>query len=84
MSLLPVLSGTSDEHRSEAVSVFRNFSLIRTASHKCVDHGGAGVELYDLENDPEELHNIADGEMALVRQLRSRMAKHLAAQKGHR
>lgn len=43
------------------------------------DGGKAGVELYDYETDPEELHNLAqDGKYASVR---SRLSEHLQAVK---
>ena len=34
--------------------------MIRTKKHKFVYHPTDIDELYDLENDPHELHNIAD------------------------
>jgi hypothetical protein len=44
------------------------------------------VELYNLINDPEELHNLADEEPEVVAFLRARMEAHIAkreAEVGH-
>ena len=51
----------------------QNFSCIRTQTHKLIDSSDGFVELYNLEDDPDELHNIADTEQALVEELRSLM-----------
>jgi choline-sulfatase len=78
LSLDPVLSGSADAHRSEGVSVIRNFQCIRTASHKLVVSANDTDELYDLETDPDELRNIAAEERAIVRDLRGRLTDRLA------
>jgi arylsulfatase A-like enzyme len=79
-----VSRGEGDEHRDEAISVIRRFRLIRTRTHKFIDHYNAGVELYDLANDPAELHNIADDNPDLVAELRRRLLDRTIEQKWRR
>jgi iduronate 2-sulfatase len=45
------------------------------------DEGRGGVQLYDYETDPEELHNLADKPMQAERiaRMKSRLAAHLKA-----
>jgi len=69
----PILRGTADEHRTETVSAIRGFRLIRTHRHKLVQNYNADCELYDLAEDPDELHNIAPDNPDLVRSLGQRM-----------
>ena len=83
-SFAPILRGQNDEHRAEAVSIIRGFSLIRTRTHKFVDHHNAGTELYDLANDPDELHNIVADNPSLIRELRGRLNDHIAVQQWRR
>ena len=72
-SLCPVLRGETDHHRTEAISGLKNFRIIRTKTHKYVDHHNDIPELYDLVNDPQELHNIAGENPKLVNELSTRM-----------
>lgn len=71
-----VLTGDRSTHREEAASALREFRLVRTADHKLVVHHTGETELYDLENDPEELENVAadwpDAVNALRRRLQQR------------
>ena len=79
-SLGPVLRGDAAEHRTEAVSAIRQFRLIRTRRHKLIQHYNAEHELYDLEEDPDELRNIAGENPGLVRTLRARMVERYTEQ----
>ena len=72
-SIAPVLRDETVTHRTETVSRLANFSCIRTQTHKLIDSRDGFVELYNLEDDPDELHNIADTEQTLVEELRSLM-----------
>ncbi len=72
-SLVPLLQGEHQEHRAEAVSCIRNFRCIRTARYKLIDNHGGPDELYDLEEDPCELNNVAAAHPRIVRDLRARM-----------
>ena len=72
-SFSPVLRGEAAQHRTETVSVIRNFRCIRTERHKLIQNYNDVVELYDLEDDPHELRNIAREQPDLVRSLIERM-----------
>ena len=41
------------------MSAIRNFRCVRTATHKLIDNYSDVRELYNLEEDPDELKNIA-------------------------
>lgn len=74
-SLLPVLRGSADAPRRDAVVSEGDFSfsaarhalglapheargiMIRTATHKYVDFGKSGSQLFDLDDDPMELND---------------------------
>ena len=72
-SIVPLLRGETQTHRAETVSRLQNFTCIRTQTHKLIESRDGFVELYNLEDDPHELNNIADKEQALVKELRSLM-----------
>ena len=72
-SFRPVLDGETEEHRTETISAYRTFRLIRTNTHKYVEHFSDKEELYDLENDPDEQNNIAESNPDLVQTLSARM-----------
>ena len=74
-SVAPLLRGETAEHRTETVSAIRNFRCIRTRTHKLIQSYNDRVELYDLERDPDELHNIADEAPDLVRALSARLTR---------
>jgi choline-sulfatase len=74
-SFAPVLRQQGAEHRLEAVTMLRNFRAVRTATHKLIENVGDVAELYCLTDDPHELHNVADAQPELVRELRGRLAQ---------
>ena len=81
-SIAPVLRGETEIHRSETVSALRNFRCIRTATHKLIENYSDVTELYDLENDPSELHNIASSERKIVRTLSGRLGRRFRSELG--
>ena len=81
-SIAPVLRGESQTHRTETVSALRNFRCIRTATHKLIENYSDVTELYDLENDPCELHNIAESERQIARTLSGHLAKRFRSELG--
>ena len=72
-SIGPVVRGETETHRSETVSRLGNFTCIRTQTYKLIESSDGFVELYNLVEDPDELHNIADSKKKLVEELRSLM-----------
>ncbi len=81
-SIVPVLHGKTETHRTEAVSALRNFRCIRTTTHKLIENYNDVTELYDLENDPSELHNIATSEQEIVRVLSGRLGRRFRSELG--
>jgi len=72
-SFVPILRGEVTTHRTETVSCIRNFRLIRTERYKLVQNYNDITELYDLEEDPHELNNIAGERPDLVQKLSARL-----------
>jgi choline-sulfatase len=80
-SLVPVLRSERDEHRTETVSAIRNFRCLRTRQVKYVQSLNDRDELYDLEDDPNELVNLADAQPERCRALSQRLqARYLEGQ----
>lgn len=73
-SFAAILRGERLTHRTDAVSAIRNFRLIRTNTHKLIQHYNDATELFDLQEDPEELRNVASRYPGVVRELSRRMA----------
>ncbi|MFP4105752.1 MAG: sulfatase [Phycisphaerae bacterium] len=69
----PVVRGEQDAHRDDAVSALRNCRCLRTERYKLIDNYQQGLELYDLQEDPQELHNISGDRQDLTRDLCRRM-----------
>ena len=81
-SIAPLLRGETETHRSETVSALRTFRCVRTASHKLIENYNDITELYDLENDPDELHNIAQSERQIANTLRGRLGTRFRSELG--
>lgn len=80
-SFAPLLRGERKAHRTETISTIRQFQCIRTDRFKYVNNYHDMPELYDLQEDPQELHNIASREPALVAELTARLRKRSAENK---
>ncbi len=65
-SLLPLASGKSDSHRDYAFSQYHGHGVsngwfaLRRGDYKYIHYHGYGAELYNLADDPEEMHDISD------------------------
>jgi choline-sulfatase len=70
-SFRDVLSGTGRAHREYVVSEIRNWRMVRTERYKYVGNYNDVPELYDLQDDPDELQNIAEANRGLVKELRA-------------
>jgi choline-sulfatase len=68
-SLLPLLSGHTQEHRETCFAVMPDALSLRTATHKLIFGNDGEHELYDLIADPQELDNRAQREPRLVAKL---------------
>lgn len=73
LSFAAVLRDGATEHRSETASVIENFRCIRTREYKLIHNYNDAFELYDLVNDPQELHNVADERPEVFAAMRGRL-----------
>ena len=72
-SVLPSVMDTARTHRPNTLAQLRNFSAIRTETHKMIDNYNDRMELYDLVQDPGECHNIAEDYPQLISDLGNQM-----------
>ncbi len=71
----PVLRGETACHREEAVSAIRNWRCVRTERYKLIQNYNDVAELYDLQEDPGEQHNVAGDRPEVVRELSRRVGR---------
>ncbi len=59
----------------------RNDHLLRTDAHALIRYGNDSVELYDMQSDPQQFHNLANDPQhaATLKQLQKRLDKKLAS-----
>lgn len=74
-SIVPVLRGEADAHRTETVGALRNFRCLRTESVKFIQNYNDLDELYDLRADPDERHNLIEARPKLARDLGHRLSR---------
>lgn len=72
-SFVPLLHDSKAEYRVDALSALTNFRVLRTHRHKLIDNYNDIPELYDLQDDPQELHNLAGKRSDLVATMRRRL-----------
>jgi arylsulfatase A-like enzyme len=68
-SYVSVLRDKQRDHRPETVGAIRNWRCIHNRRYKLIQNDNDLTELYDLEQDPHEIENIASQRPALVRDL---------------
>jgi choline-sulfatase len=78
LSFAPILRREREAHRTEIASSGKHFRCIRDGRYKLIENDQDVTELYDLEQDPEELHNIAASRPDLVRSLGARLRERFA------
>lgn len=57
-SLLPLLSGETGEHKAMQYSELINCQMLYDGRYKWIRNWNDTDELYDLQTDPQELHNL--------------------------
>jgi choline-sulfatase len=75
VSFAPLLRDEAETHRADAVSALRHLRCIRTARDKLIQNFNDAAELYDLEADPDERHNIAAEQPERVAELSARLTE---------
>jgi len=74
-SLLPILQGDADAARECQVSELADSRMLFDGRYKFAEHDGDQDELYDLEEDPHELRNLARDERAKASDMRKRLRR---------
>lgn len=72
-SFADVVFGKTEEHREDIVTRVQQYRCIRTKKYKFIQNFNEKNELYDLENDPNELSNIIDENKELQKQFMTRL-----------
>ncbi|MCK9862151.1 sulfatase-like hydrolase/transferase [Paenibacillus sp. ATY16] len=84
ISFSGLLKGETNEHRSFIMSTGKQFQCLRDKQFKLIQHVNGLIELFDLENDPQEFCNVAsvhhERTAKMVAQLKLRLQ---AAQSGN-
>lgn len=75
-SLLPILEGKETKLRDAQISELRNTMMVFDGRYKWIRNWNDLDELYDLEADPDELYNIADGHPEIVAALKKHTFSH--------
>lgn len=74
-SLAPVLRGETDEHREVVVSMLPGQRALVTERYKLVVRDGQIPALFDRDNDPDELRNIASDHPEIVLPMAERLGE---------
>ncbi len=79
-SLVPVLDDPAAEVRDSALSLHRGGAALRTNDWAFIRYPDESMELYDMRNDPEQFHNLADNEdhRATLNELSDQLDQRLA------
>ena len=78
-SLVPVLRDNTARVRDDAYCLCRGAHLLRTERFAWMRYPDGGTELYDMERDPHQFHNLTDdrGHAETRRTLEERLARRL-------
>lgn len=68
-TLLPLLQGRKEPLRSCQMSELRNMMMLYDGRYKWIRNFNDSDELYDLEMDPDELHNIIRNHPEIIKRL---------------
>jgi len=80
-SFVSILNREKGKHRDDVVSTELPFRCIRTEKYKYIQNINEFPELYDLEEDPQELDNIADRKPDTAKSLQSRLKIRLSGKR---
>ncbi len=68
-SLVPLLKGEDDPLRVAQISELRNMMMVSDGRYKWIRNWNDSDELYDLEEDPDEMHNIIGEHPDIIKRL---------------
>jgi choline-sulfatase len=72
-SFAPLLRGQTSAHRDACVTVEGSYRAVRTQTHKYIETANQQAELYDVQADPGETHNLIENEREVARRLARRL-----------
>lgn len=72
-SLVSLLQGEKKDHKTHQVSLLSHCRMIADDRYKYIESTNDIHELYDLYEDPQELHNIAESEPVIVTELQKKL-----------
>ena len=78
-SLQPLLENPDGESRGFAYASFSKKETLRTKGYRFIAHQNGLSEVYDLESDPGEEHNIADRSPDIIKKMRAQIAAEVPA-----
>lgn len=78
-SLAPRIFGDAQVHREDCVCTEINYRALRTPQFKFIENLNAEDELYDLQEDPQELNNLIEVEPELAGDMRHHLRARLCA-----
>lgn len=70
-SLVPLLRGETDHHREYQISELRGSRMLYDGYYKFVEHDVDRNELYDLQEDPDEVENLTERKPKKAGQMQS-------------
>ena len=66
----PLVTGEKERVRDHVTSIFKDFVWVRDETHAMISRTNKTlIELFDIQNDPECLNNIVEGNEAVVERL---------------
>jgi len=80
LSFAKVLWGGDDKHRENIISTLNEFRCIRDDQFKLIQHKSSPPELYDLNIDPNEQHNIASSAPDILARLTQEISNRYQSQ----
>ncbi|MCL5947269.1 MAG: sulfatase-like hydrolase/transferase [Chloroflexi bacterium] len=72
-----LLGDPTQEHRTDTVSQLLHCRALRNSEWKLVENYNDTTELYNLHDDPHELHNLAERHPDIVARMRRRLVQRL-------
>lgn len=72
-SLKPLLAGETSTHRDVAISALNDWRMIWDGRRKLVLQENEAPRLFDLEADPDECENVAEGNEEVVEEMTARL-----------
>lgn len=83
-SVMPSIQDTARPHRRNVLAQLRHFAALRTETHKLIVNYNDEPELYDLTQDPAEIHNLASVQPQVLAAMQATMRARMVEGTWHR